>query len=273
MLKRKHILTAFIIICVILLASCGKNDNDNLQNGVLYAPGSTLSIVASDDTPDDYAVNIVNAVGKVTGSFPSVVKDNTAAGEHEIVIGMTDRAISKAAYEQLESVDKETEYEVAYLIYSDGNSVAIAFESDDYGHNIALEKAVSAFIELMGNKTTFTLKVGKLIRDTIDPLTVIEQKDAEKIEEKWSALKTAIVSNLASYDGTLTDAGGNELSKDAYAELGKAAYKHFSEDESSAETVAATMTLVEEAQKAVDALNAEIEAVKADDPTKKASEE
>ncbi|MBO5294381.1 MAG: hypothetical protein J6B71_03955 [Clostridia bacterium] len=61
--------------------------------------------------------------------------------------------------------------------------------------------------------------------------------------------------------------------KDAYAELGKAAYKHFSDDESSAETVAATMTLVEEAQKAVDALKAEIEAVKADDPTKKASEE
>ena len=143
MLKKKHILTVFLIICVVLLASCVKNDNDNLHSGVLYTPGSTLSIVANDGTLDDYVVDIVNAVGKVTGSYPSVVKDNTAAGEHEIVIGMTDRAISKTAYEQLKSVDKESEYEVAYLIYSDGNSVAIAFESDEYGHNVALEKAVA----------------------------------------------------------------------------------------------------------------------------------
>ncbi|MBQ7347031.1 MAG: hypothetical protein IJW55_03665 [Clostridia bacterium] len=50
--------------------------------------------------------------------------------------------------------------------------------------------------------------------------------------------------------------------EEAYAELGKVAYKHFSEPESSAELVAAAMTGVEEAQKAIDDLKAEIEKVK-----------
>ena len=40
--------------------------------------------------------------------------------------------------------------------------------------------------------------------------------------------------------------------KDAYAELGRSAYKHFSEEDSSADAVAASMSLVDEALKAVD---------------------
>lgn len=61
--------------------------------------------------------------------------------------------------------------------------------------------------------------------------------------------------------------------KDAYAELGRSAYKHFSEEDSSADAVAASMSLVDEALKAVDALKAEIEKLKADGQTEKASEE
>ncbi|MBQ8213689.1 MAG: hypothetical protein IJZ80_06740 [Clostridia bacterium] len=58
---------------------------------------------------------------------------------------------------------------------------------------------------------------------------------------------------------------------DAYAELGRAAYRHFTDENSSAELVSVMMKGVAEAQKAVDDLKAQIEALKED--TEKAKNE
>ena len=59
---------------------------------------------------------------------------------------------------------------------------------------------------------------------------------------------------------------------DAYAELGRAAYRHFSDENSSAELVSVMMKGVTEAQKAVDDLKAQIEALKADEEKDKTEE-
>ena len=51
--------------------------------------------------------------------------------------------------------------------------------------------------------------------------------------------------------------------EEAYAALGKVAYQHFSNaEESQVDGITAAMTVVEEAQKVVDDLNAQIETVK-----------
>ena len=59
---------------------------------------------------------------------------------------------------------------------------------------------------------------------------------------------------------------------DAYAELGRAAYRHFTDENSSAELVSVMMKGVTEAQKAVDDLKAQIEALKADEEKDKTEE-
>ena len=59
---------------------------------------------------------------------------------------------------------------------------------------------------------------------------------------------------------------------DAYAELGRAAYRHFTDENSSAELVSVMMKGVTEAQKAVDDLKAQIEALKADEEKAKNEE-
>ena len=218
---KKQILSVLIIICrAVSLAACKKNNDSGINDGgnsqgdfegVLYAPGSSLSVVFADDDISDPINVLLDAVGAVTGTVPTLSKADTAQAKHEIVIGMTERAISKAAYEKLEKIDKETEYEVSYLVYSDGNSVAIAFEKDEYGHNVALDKAVSAFKGYMGTDETLSLKTGKILQGTIDPLDVIEERDAKKIEEKWAALKTTVGIKLATFSGPFFDGEGNAL--------------------------------------------------------------
>ena len=59
---------------------------------------------------------------------------------------------------------------------------------------------------------------------------------------------------------------------DAYAELGRAAYRHFTDENSSAELVSVMMKGVADAQKAVDDLKAQLEALKADDKKQKTDE-
>lgn len=58
---------------------------------------------------------------------------------------------------------------------------------------------------------------------------------------------------------------------DAYAELGRAAYRHFTSDDSSAELVSLMMTGVTEAQKAVDDLKAEIDNLNRSEAKKKSN--
>ena len=50
---------------------------------------------------------------------------------------------------------------------------------------------------------------------------------------------------------------------EAYAALGRVAYQHFASEESHVDAVTAAMTAVEDAQKVVDELNAQIENLKA----------
>lgn len=50
---------------------------------------------------------------------------------------------------------------------------------------------------------------------------------------------------------------------EAYAALGRVAYQHFASEESQVDSITAAMTAVEEAQKTVDDLSAQIEKLKA----------
>ena len=59
---------------------------------------------------------------------------------------------------------------------------------------------------------------------------------------------------------------------DAYAELGRAAYRHFTNENSSAELVSVMMADVTEAQKAVDELKSQIDALNKAEADKKKAE-
>ena len=59
---------------------------------------------------------------------------------------------------------------------------------------------------------------------------------------------------------------------DAYAELGRAAYRHFTNENSCAELVSVMMTGVAEAQKAVDDLKEQIQAINKADTEKAKTE-
>ena len=94
--------------------------------------------------------------------------------------------------------------------------------------------------------------------------------NGEKIAAGKAADKINQTADLATLQVKLTMA--EHKLDDAYAELGRAAYRHFTDENSSAELVSVMMKGVTEAQKAVDDLKAQIEALKADEEKDKTEE-
>ena len=120
-MKIKLLLTLLLCLCLcICFVSCNKDtdtdsssnsgeqngnqDTDNgggSEEGVLYKPGSSLTVIYGDDSLYDYAYDVFSAVGANMISTPKISNDSGAADAHEVVVGQTNREISRLAYEKL----------------------------------------------------------------------------------------------------------------------------------------------------------------------------
>jgi len=238
-MKFKLLLTLLICLCLcICFVSCNKdtdtdsssnsgeqNGNQNTDNGggseegVLYKPGSSLTVVYGDDSLYDYAYDVFSAVGANMTSTPKISNDSGTADVHEVVVGQTNREISRLAYEKLAKLESENEYELPFLIYSDGSSVAIAFEQDANGFNVTLIKAIEAFSQYIGSKDTLEIKEGNLVSGFVDPLIYQEALDEELIAKQWNQLAAAIKIKLENVPGPYRNEKGEEISRDEYCEL------------------------------------------------------
>ena len=170
-MKKKGLLLMLMILLIVSLIACntsdssdnGKNNADDIPqggesvSGVLYAKGTSLDFVFVDAELASFANELFYAIGtNLSGNANIKNTDSDTPAEHEIVIGKTNREISQKAYERLERMESSSKYEVPYLIYSDGNSVAIAYAEDDLGRNSALIMACDVLIELVGESEDST---------------------------------------------------------------------------------------------------------------------
>ncbi len=225
-MKNKFLSVLLIAFVVISLAACSEDksadqNNDVSASGYLYAPGTTLKVICPDARLYDYADELLYAVSDNMTTVPSLVIDagGKASGGAELVVGITEREISKNAYKCLADLESENKYEIPYLVYSDGKSVAIAYTQDDYGYNVALAKAVEAFINYMGNSESLEIKKGNLLAGFVDPLVYQETLDAKMVASRWDTLKAGIKTKLQKEDGPFRDENGKEVSKDEYINL------------------------------------------------------
>lgn len=107
--------------------------------------------------------------------------------EHEIVIGRTDREISEKAYRALDRFEPDgmTSETKRFVIYSDGKSVAIAF--DEVEDNLIADTACKYFVEsYLGEDTeTLTLKAGTVYAGHTTVYDLYAARDAEEAEAAW----------------------------------------------------------------------------------------
>ena len=144
-------LASVLLLALILLPalfSCegffATEDGPDAEAGLIYDSDTELSFIIDPALRGETVMSLWDRIGLLADISPKILDDSSEPSEHEIVIGQVNRPIAIEAYTELMKVNAE-EGQLRYLIYSDGSSVAIAFDNDDYGY--ALRAAVGYFID------------------------------------------------------------------------------------------------------------------------------
>lgn len=198
---KKFLTLIFILLSFAMaLSSCvqgetgGEGGGSKLPDGdYIFAKGSSIAVICNTDS--SIVENIAGSIRAQTNATISLTNDSAPEAAHEIVIGKTNRAISSAAYRQLERIKEKAntggEEYVGYVIYSNGNSVAVAYDIDEYDYNTA-EKLALDYLrdEIIGDKALLKLEKGVVTEHCFDLLAYMEAvEDAEK-EQKWKDVRT-----------------------------------------------------------------------------------
>ncbi len=133
-----------------------------------------------------------------TYARPRIFTDENVADEHEIVIGEANREVSKTAYTLLETLEHK-DGEVSYLIYSNGSSVALAFENDRYRTNRAAKLGFEKLEELFDGSSEIIVPKGIVASYSFDALEYQAELDDKADELKWDYFVSTV--NASGADG------------------------------------------------------------------------
>ena len=205
MRKKGFALVLAAVLMVLTMFSCTPADNGNDENlsgieNLIFGRGTTVNVICNEREVITSTLNdIQNKVYTVSGKVAKMYEDTEPEIAHEIVVGKTSRQISVEAYRLLDRVHRQGEEDVGYLIYSDGSSLAIAYEEDRYGLLATLEKALAVFDSLLEGKTHLAIEEGLVSAEVFDALAYQETKDEIEQAAKWEVFEKQI--DLIGADG------------------------------------------------------------------------
>ena len=193
----KKVLSILLLVAsLFVLFGCKVKDNGNGNNqsgGSHSKPttaGAYVQVIVNGEINKQAQTDLFSSLIYDLGLDARFFDDTSERAEREIVIGKTNRDISSTAYRKLNRVEKESESDVSYLIYVDGNNIAIAYEEDKFGIEAALLSVINHFVEetvpAMGSGS---LKNGVIYSGSIDPIAYQKALDEQEKEIEWSILK------------------------------------------------------------------------------------
>ena len=172
--------------------STENDQTDNTVEGAIYYSGSSLGFVV-DNALVRYTSTLYNALSQKVNLVTA--KPSSSPMGNEVVIGKAVRDVSDNAYQALEilksndNVNEGSEDSVYWLIYTDGSSLAIAY--DEHPDLLTLEAAIDWFVNNLITDTLI-LEPGTVGSGSINLLEYYKAQDAARIEEKWAKLETLI---------------------------------------------------------------------------------
>ena len=183
-MKKILILTVVLVLSLLVLASCGggKNTTNNTNNtnntnvgwvsGAAYYRGDGI---LPPDTLQLRFMQNTNVVFQINGG-----KDT----DRLFVVGKCDEAISGKAYSVMERAFSGEDNKTIYTIYTDGKSIAIAYDS-----MVALYAALDYFFEEI-EKLDLS-KEGPIVIQELNPKTYVEQAHDKARAEALAEINTA----------------------------------------------------------------------------------
>ncbi|MBE6532560.1 MAG: hypothetical protein E7676_03510 [Ruminococcaceae bacterium] len=169
----------------------GNDEGPEVVEGAIYSKGSTLGFLDSEYS-GGYASTFSNALALKTNV--KMAEEDGTPYENEIVVGMSNRPVAIEAYRRLadlylsdEIADDEENY-VKWLIYTDGKSIAIAFEeNDDYiGVRAAIDYCVKNLVV-----DALVLEPGVVHKDAANIFEFYSAEDEILREAQWGVIASS----------------------------------------------------------------------------------
>ncbi len=198
---RKKLLLPLLLIMAMMfvLASCGTEGGGEVgeyEDGeFIFSEKSELYLIVDEFSAGLESVyELVNTVDENKNAYYPIkfAAADSEVHKHEIIIGKSDRELTKTAERQLDRMDTNKDSDVRYLIYSDGYSIAVVFDEDS--EKIAFESALAELIQLCSTNK-LTLNSGTYKKETIDVYEYYDALDTVYENEKWAALAEKVGGN------------------------------------------------------------------------------
>ncbi len=165
------------------------SDSSEPEN-LIYNKETPLYLVYNSENTSSDTVNEIRLHFSEKNISPEIIDVSASAYDgtaytHEIVIGSTDREISVAAYDRLERLGKSSEEIARYCFYSNGSSLAVAYDFDYGGFT---EKIVSELFKEKYIMEELFITPGIAEESCFDLYERLGEEDLLKLETAWSAL-------------------------------------------------------------------------------------
>lgn len=213
-------LALWIMTCACAVLSCKSGTTDSpkdnvpsfsekVDDEVVYSPFVKTVIVLGEGISARDVSLIRSTYHEVLDKEIELIQPSASVSTHEIVVGKTTRDISAKAYRFLELTDTENG-EIGYVIYSDGKSIAIAFDEVNFDENIALVCALESFVEKYMKNNTLKLDSGVAYYERFEPVEKQSERDDEMLERLWQ-LKLSQIAEKVGGNAEKAEAIVNEL--------------------------------------------------------------
>ena len=166
---------------------------------------------------DELLTDLAGSIKEVRGVLP-VFSTDPGQYAHSIVIGKFENDISKKAYTRLERLEKKADDDVGYVVYTDGRSIAVAYDEDICDSGLALEVALDYIVENFFVSDTLVSDAGILREEVFGIIDYQEAIDDAAVLEMWDELLVSLT----------RDAGAENA--DAIVRSLKNCYKLFNDD-------------------------------------------
>ena len=214
-MKKLTLLVLVFVLGLLSLCSCfGSNPGGEEEEGgdevvipenFIFGEGSKLNYIYSPDIEAQLISNIESELWFYNVEVRAV-SDTSEIGEHELVIGKVNRPISQTAYDRLDRMEKNETGDLRVVIYSDGSSIAIAYDEDREG--IACQTVLKYFVDDIISEQVVAAQ-GVVYEKMFNLYEYYGELDDQRDAEQWAKLAqnydpevvNAVKSYMSIYDG------------------------------------------------------------------------
>ncbi len=180
------------------------------EDGHIYDSQTRISIVHNGTkNSKDLADFISDTLSNTLYVTADAISASNTEKYHEIVIGECERSVSKKAYAELLRLTGGEE-KIAYLVYSDGKSLAFAYTGieDELAFTMLKENIIESYL-----KESLNVKAGIQEKYSLSVDDYYLELDAKNLEEDWRLLEEYLKEDI----GTAEAASFVAALKDLYS--------------------------------------------------------